>query len=261
MYHLQLPQDVRDWESDRINGSAFLARKAVLLANSWPTLAQSIAMLRPSMVPIVNAMKEFDERVKDGFDSETVKAELIHSLDYEAERCVNLAVDSIFNQYQTQQYQSPSKDFVIGTFSRSSTLKLILERLLQSVKDINDAQASSIRIVCSKSTPGDEGELMANDIPNACCLADNTFQQYVKDGMINIVIVGADCVLSNQLGIVNKIGTRELSQVCKQSNIPIKCFADRWKLWDDKYYPPLEGIFEVVPKELFDSIIVPSASA
>ena len=101
---------------------------------------------------------------------------------------------------------------------------------------------------------------MANDVPNSTCVSDTTFCQLVKQGKIHLVIIGADCILSNQMGIVNKIGTAALAQVCKLSHVPIKCFSDRWKVWDDIYAPPLEDIFEVVPQELLDSVVVPLES-
>lgn len=60
------------------------------------------------------------------------------------------------------------------------------------------------------------------------------------------------------MGIVNKIGTKQLAQVCNLSHVKIKCFADRWKYWDDIYPPPLEEIFEVIPRELLDDVVVSS---
>ena len=56
---------------------------------------------------------------------------------------------------------------------------------------------------------------------------------------------------------VNKIGTAQLAFICKQAGVPIISSADRWKLWSDVYCPPLEDIFEVIPSELFDHVLVP----
>lgn len=81
--YLDLPDEVRTWGTDRINGAASLARQAVSLAAAYsdetcssgdetvaspdvlnqikknqPSMALSIAMLRPTMVPIVNVMKK-----------------------------------------------------------------------------------------------------------------------------------------------------------------------------------------------------------
>lgn len=264
--------DVRVWESDRVNGAAYLAKEAVSLAathyraadsqvagevTKQPNIAQSISMLRPSMVPIVNAMKEFDRRIQKNLQPDVVKADILQSLESEAERCVDLAVETILNDYKAWQTTATSSEFVVGTFSRSSTLKLILGRVLWSSPPLSNKQPTTIRVVCSQSTPGDEGELMARDIPNATCLTDSTFQNYVSEGKIDLVIVGADCIFSNGMGVVNKVGTSLLAQVCKSAHVPIKCFADRWKEWDDIYSPPLEEIFEIVPEELLDCAVVP----
>ena len=261
-----------------MNGAAYLARKAIELAvgapllstysqfeannlcNSHPnTMAKSIAILRPSMVPIVNLMNEFDKRLIESLETSeigTIQIDLLKALDLEVEECINLAVETILKDYESWHSTASSNEFVIGTFSRSSTLVSILKRVLQSMQ--NAFTDTSIRVVCSQSTPGDEGELMANDIPGATCLSDKQFEEHVREGKIDMVIIGADCILSNDLGIVNKIGTKQLARVCNASDVKIKCFADRWKCWDDIYPPPLEEIFEVVPRELLDDVIVPS---
>ena len=261
------------WEQDRVNGAAYLAGQAVTLAavdrkntahdfdepkaaNESPNIALSIAMLRPSMVPIVNVMKEFDRRTMElNQKYDKVRDDLICSLDEEIGRCVDLGVETILKKYKQQSNQSLSlaSSFVIGTFSRSSTMKNILGRVLQTTSE----QSKRIEVVCSQSTPGDEGELMAADISDAKCLPDESFKQQIEQGKVNLVLVGADCILKNGKGVVNKVGTAELAACCKQFNVPIICCADRWKCWDDDYSPGLEDIFEVVPAELLDHVLIP----
>ncbi|KAL7538249.1 hypothetical protein ACHAXR_008421 [Thalassiosira sp. AJA248-18] len=272
--HLELAKEIRDWEKDRVNGAAFLARQAVTLAaaahtssdsndhehaddsKNKPSTSLSIAMLRPSMIPIVNVMNEFDRRMqlKEGIDK--VRDDLLHSFDEEVGKCVDLGVEHIqryYNEWQLGSSITADSKFVIGTFSRSSTLKLILERILQVLE-----QTKLVKVVCSQSTPGDEGELMASDIPDAKWLPDESFKQQIQQGNINLVLVGADCVLPEGKGVVNKVGTASLANCCKQSNVPIICCTDRWKLWDDEYPPGLEDIFELVSSNLFDHVLVPS---
>lgn len=244
-----------------------MARRAIDLVNvnasslsthsELNTMAKSIALLRPSMVPIVNVMNEFDKRIVENSESEigTVQ-DLLRALDLEAEKCINLAVETIVKDYKSWCSAATSNQFVICTFSRSSTLRLILEQVLQLLQ--NTFANTSIRVVCSQSTPGDEGQLMANDISGATCLSDIIFHQHIQEGEINMVIIGADCILSNDVGIVNKIGTKQLAQVCNLSHVKIKCFAGWWKYWDDICPPPLEEIFEVIPRELLDDVVVSS---
>lgn len=253
------------WATDRVNGAAYLTRKAVVIAAahidkgttiSQLKVTQSIATLRPTMVPIVNAMNEFDIRLSDTSQTEAASAiecDILQSLDLELERCVSLAVKNILMDYDTWKSTPSGEAFVIGTFSRSSTLKSILKRVLEYRKN------GGMRVICSQSTPGNEGELMAKDIPNATWLSDTDFQRCVSEGKVNLVIVGADCILSNEMGIVNKVGTHDLAKTCELSATPMKCFADRWKLWDDIYPPPLETIFEVIPRGLLDDVVVPSS--
>jgi len=141
----------------------------------------------------------------------------------------------------------------VGTFSRSSTLKIILQRIIEKT-------SSKLSVICSESTPGDEGRLMATDIPGACCLPDEEFKQQIIEGKLDMVIVGADCILLEGNGVVNKVGTAELAAVCKQANVPIVSFADRWKVWEDCYCPPLEDIFELIPSESFSHVVVPGGA-
>ena len=63
-----------------------------------------IAILRPSMVPIVNAMNEFDRRIMHERDLtiEQVKNELLHQLTDEGNRCVELAYDLVMSMYKTK---------------------------------------------------------------------------------------------------------------------------------------------------------------
>lgn len=268
----KLPKEIRDWEQDRINGAAFIARQAVMLAATYTTMAAaddhnakndsnsqanvalSISILRASMVPIVNVMQEYDHcRMHLHQDNDRVKDDLLHSLDEEVGRSVDLGVQTILTYYEEWQPTSSSTDaFVIGTFSRSSTTKRILGRVLQALN-----QTAQVKVLCSQSTPGDEGELMSSDISGATWLPDKSFQQQIEQGKINLVLVGADCILQDGNGAVNKVGTAALASCCKQSHVPIICCADRWKLWHDEFPPGLEDIFEFVPSELLDCVLVP----
>lgn len=62
-----------------------------------PNLPLSIAMLRPSMVPIVNVMQEYDRRIQsttNQAEKDRVKDDLLHSLDEEIGKCVDLGVET-----------------------------------------------------------------------------------------------------------------------------------------------------------------------
>jgi translation initiation factor 2B subunit (eIF-2B alpha/beta/delta family) len=266
----KLPEDIRAWEKDRVNGAAFLARQAVTLASAYtkythnaersdcqPSMARSIAMLRPSMVAIVNAMNEFDRRVQTDPNIDRVGEDLRRSLDGEIGRCVDLGYETILHHYRQWKLTSPHvRGFVIGTFSRSSTTKMILERVLQ-----NQVESSEVKVLCSQSTPGDEGELMAADVPGARCLPDQEFQKWLEDGNIDLVLVGADCILEGGKGVVNKVGTASLATCCERNNVPIICCADRWKVWEDDYPPGLEDIFETFIPANLDHVLVPDCES
>ena len=102
---------------------------------------------------------------------------------------------------------------------------------------------------------------MATDISGASWIPDKALIQRIKEGNINLIIIGADCILQNSQ-FVNKVGTLSLATCCKQSKVPIICFADRWKLWEDVYPPALEDIFELIPSsDIIDSVLIPDKSS
>ena len=263
---IDLPIPIREWEGDRVNGAAHLARLAVSLANSHHdtpicigkhdtiSAALSIAMLRPSMVPIVNAMVAFDTHARrEG--PEAARIATLSSLDSEVKASVDLAVRNVLSYIEKMRSDSPAQ-IVLGTFSRSSTLKSILSQVLDAVGQ----SPVPLTVLCSQSSPGEEGELMANDVAGAECVSDRAFLERIESGAIHLVLIGADSITPRE--IANKVGTRNLAEACRRAGVPVYCCTDRSKLWNDIYPPSLEPIFEIVPIKLIDRhrVLVPERS-
>ncbi|CAB9496946.1 expressed unknown protein [Seminavis robusta] len=255
--HDALPEPVWQWSKDRVNGAAFLARKALELAKQYPSSASTMTMLRPSMVPIVNVLKAFEQQQPA---DDSVAESILVSLKEEGDRSIQLGVDCLTTLYQQQSKQNcaandDSSSFTIGTFSRSSTILKLLQRFLEKREA---RETINIQILCGKSIPGGEGELMAQDLSQAVaaapsavsveCIEDQDMQQRIRDGKVNVVIVGADCVMEDQF--VNKVGTKALAETCQESGTAILCCTDQWKFWSDQFPPPLEDIFECIPRPL-----------
>lgn len=237
-YIESIPSNVREWASDRSNGAATLAKRALRVVRDGGSPA-IMKMMRPSMVPITNILQELESSEQE---KSTLLAELQASLEREADRAIELAVSRITAQIAHHNKNS----FVIGVFSRSSTLLAILKRI--------EELHSHIQIVCSQSTPGDEGFLMAKDLSRATCVTDANMLQRIKNGEIHLILVGCDCVKSEY--VINKIGTSDLAKAA-QGCCPIYCCSDRWKIWEDVFPPPLEPIFEQIPRSFFDEILLP----
>ena len=231
--------NVQEWANDHNNGAATMARNALELVVNQNADPNLIRMFRPSMVAITNAMN----RVIRGESAESV----LQSLGTETTRAMEHAVDSIEPLLQNRSKENP---LVIATFSRSSTLVAVLQRLLHN-------HGESITIVCSKSTPGDEGMLMAQDLGGVPCVDDEEFLNNVRNNKVDLILTGSDCV--TEKSVVNKIGTAKLVEAAKESTkCKVYCCTDRWKQWDDIFPPPLEDIFEAVPLEFFDKILMPT---
>lgn len=106
--------------------------------------ARQIAMLRPSVVPIVNVMQNI--LVANGKESLTME-----SFNKDLQDCVELGQATIRDLLT--KYKKGDRLLQIATHSRSGTLAKILHPFVPSCD-----------IVCSQSTPGNEGELMAQDL-------------------------------------------------------------------------------------------------
>jgi 8-oxo-dGTP pyrophosphatase MutT (NUDIX family) len=233
----ELPVAVRDWASDRVHGAATLARQAVELVATRQADPSVLKMLRPSMVAITNVLQTLEQGVMTPQDA-------LESLEREGQRAVDLAVERVASRIRLHEKQRP---FTIALFSRSSTLLSIMRRVLKE---------HQVHVVCSQSTPGDEGLLMAQDLGSVPCFPDETLIQKVTKGEIDLVLVGCDCVMEHQ--VFNKVGTAALARAAKESsNCQILCCSDRRKIWDDIFPPPLEPIFETILRSLFDEIVIP----
>jgi 8-oxo-dGTP pyrophosphatase MutT (NUDIX family)/translation initiation factor 2B subunit (eIF-2B alpha/beta/delta family) len=238
-YLPSLQAEVDEWASDHVSGAATMARKAVELVVTHHADPKQIKMFRPGMVAITNAMNSLETMSP---------ASVLESLEWKAERAIQYAVQAIQPLLVGKSKEDP---FMIATFSRSSTLLAVLKRLLQVQKDSGEC----INIVCAKSTPGDEGELMAQDL-NVPCIEDTVMLERIRSGNIDLLLTGSDCTMAD--AVVNKIGTTEMARAAAESpKTNVFCCTDQWKNWDDIFPPPLEEIFERVPIELFDRILMP----
>ena len=237
--YLDLPPPIRAWQADRVNGAATLAKQAVNLAIEYPGVAQYIPILRPTMVPIANAVHAV---IKYNQNASSV----LQSLQEEAERCIQQSATAL------EAVIATTEEPVIATFSRSSTILKIIQTVLE--------KHPNTKVICAKSIPGGEGELMAQDFGiNAVCVEDEKLEKMLKSGtQVNAFVVGADCILP-ETAVVNKVGTERMAKAAREGGVPSFCCSDRYKVWDDIFPPPLEEIFEVIPCDAFDQILVPEA--
>jgi translation initiation factor 2B subunit (eIF-2B alpha/beta/delta family)/8-oxo-dGTP pyrophosphatase MutT (NUDIX family) len=240
---MSIPERVREWANDQENGASVMTRNAIQLLqkdmeNDAQTrlLAQKISMLRPSMVPIVNVMREIIENGKDAVTMEAFQQQ-------EVQRCVDLGIQTL----EALMYSKNKKQITIATISNSGTLAQILQPF-----------ANNCRILCGQSTTAgsNEGELMANDL-NFEWVPDAELQRLLSSSTnIDLLLVGSDYILPDTM--VNKVGTRPLCLAAKEGKVPVYCCADRWKVWEDAFGPPMErDMFELVPLELITKVLMP----
>ncbi|GKY96718.1 hypothetical protein MPSEU_000631300 [Mayamaea pseudoterrestris] len=255
-YLQAVPDSVRTWASNRRDGAMTMARQAIELLKVHPNAdPKQMKMMRPSMVAITNVLNLYDE-VGDA-------DHVMKMIQEETTKAINLAVDSVvalLQKWHTERHASrgghvdatsQNEEFRIATFSRSSTLATVLNK-------VHEACGSFVRlsVTCSKSFPGGEGELMAEELrlvynEKACAADDDELIHSIQH--YNLILIGCDCVMPN--AIVNKVGSKRLVQAGREHNVPVYCCADGLKIWKDEFPPPLEAIFEIIPIGLVDNVV------
>ena len=241
-----VPETIQAWRQDRENGASTLTVQALQLLQSAKDEAEQVQwaeqmrMMRPTMVAITNALNRV-------IDNQATPSLVMQQMKEETDWLVHYGCTVVLQKAQ-QSVKEGSTPFRIATFSRSSTIVAILNQVQKESTD----QEVPIDIVCAESNPGGEGAFMAKDV-NATCIADEELQQRIRQDGIDLVLVGADCLVSDKL-VVNKVKTRVLAEVCAEYQVPIWCFTDSFKIWDDCFPPPLEDIFECIDRPLLQVI-------
>ena len=252
-----IPKSVYEWADDRENGASVMIQNALKLLKDphlsdrqRQKMAQFMRMARPSMVPIVNVMQQILDQDATLSSIERVETELVDALD----NSVTLAqVELRKLMSDKEQSSQDSATFTIATISRSGTLRRVLEPFV-----------NSCTILCSQSTPGDEGRLMATDLgESVICMEDGDLLNEISKSKVDVVLIGADCIFNCKTEgrvIVNKVGTRQLCQISQQEDsnkTSVICCTDRFKIWDDIFPPPLElDLFEEIPEGLVSKILL-----
>jgi translation initiation factor 2B subunit (eIF-2B alpha/beta/delta family) len=271
-----IPPEIEQWRNDRISGANTLAQQALQILQSYYENQQSqqqtddyyyywvqqMRMMRPTMIVIANVLN----RLLLEEPSPPSPSTVLQQMKDESTRLVQHVSTALWAMIQNKTKpssslsSSSSQKIVIGTFSRSSTVTAVLHKLLLLISQEQPQQPHNpwdIHIVCAKSTPGDEGVFMAQDLnthnktSTATCVEDDVFHELVRHKEIDLVLIGADCFVTgkdsknnpnesndNQIDpqqreqeqmIVNKIGTRTVAELCVASNIPIWCLVDSFK--------------------------------
>jgi ribose 1,5-bisphosphate isomerase len=255
----------REWASDRESGANAMARNALRILSQFEHprqrdemrhFADCMLMMRPSMVAITNALMRFKTLVSTSVDAmsdgEHPAATVSKELERETDQAVQRAVEVLRSTIKPR-CRDPSDSTHVVVFSRSSTLVSILQQL-------GAAEESKLVVTCSRSTPGDEGAIMAQDLTNEKIQAHVVDDAELLDPSwwlehrVDAVLVGSDCILA-QAVVYNKVGTKALAEAANQAGAPVVCCGDAFKAWDDSFPPPVEDIFEPVPRGLLQHVV------
>lgn len=118
-----------------------------------------------------------------------------------------LASSSLNIAKKLKQLVNP-KD-IIATFSNSKTIQEVLNILKYK------------NIIVFESTPGGEGkELVKNVLGNPLLVSDQEGLDMISMGEIKSIIISCDSYIP-YIGIINKVGTKELVNHASQFNLPV----------------------------------------
>jgi 8-oxo-dGTP pyrophosphatase MutT (NUDIX family)/translation initiation factor 2B subunit (eIF-2B alpha/beta/delta family) len=251
-------------------------------------------MMRPSMVAITNALQPIIQgKMQAQHVLESLDTCQEQSINYAVSNILSLCRDL---RRQQQQERRPLRIATHSRSSRLLAIlqRVLMVRDEDEIDEIDDTDSNNDKIpliirpiFCGESTPGNEGELLARDlnnsvslfgsvrsatgttIPVATCVDDATLYDMIamRNSGVDLLLVGADCIYQD--AIINKVGTKRLAEAAANAAVAmaiastgssrchVVCCADRFKLWDDIFPPPLEDIFESVPMVLPDLVLVP----
>ncbi len=135
-------------------------------------------------------------------------------------------------------------DSIIFTHCRSSTVTGILKEAKK--------QKKKFEVICTETRPKFQGrstakELLKAKIPTTM-VVDSAISTYIKEA--DMAMVGSD-LINSQMGLVNKIGTYQLSLACKRMNVPFFSATLIAKFDPETIFGITEEIEERNPKEVW----------
>ncbi|MBW2467628.1 MAG: translation initiation factor eIF-2B [Deltaproteobacteria bacterium] len=233
--------------SDRTSGAAELARRCLEIAaetcqqDNSPSTRELLARLniridqlaqsRPSMAPVANILRIFQEDIK----------ELTHfPLEEAGKQCVNKARQTIEASLKsTQKTAVNASEFIGGnrtvfTHSYSSTILQTFTLLAEN----------EIKVIVSEARPLCEGYRLAEKLSQmkipTTLITDAQTGLFIAEA--DIVLVGADTILPD-FSVMNKAGTYLLALAAHDNNIPLYVCSEKYKqLQPGSITPELEAM-------------------
>jgi S-methyl-5-thioribose-1-phosphate isomerase len=181
--------------------------------------ANKLLKTRPTAIDLYNAIQRImkvinkDESIKENIDNIKKETEL---LKHETlEEC------KLIGEYGNQLIKS---NYRIMTICNAGALATVdYGTALAPIRKAN-SEGKKITVYVSETRPRMQGarltawELYHEDIEHYI-ITDNSAGHFIKQGLVDLVIVGADRIVLNG-DVANKIGTYTLSVLCKENKVP-----------------------------------------
>lgn len=229
-------------------------------------IGADVKAVQPAMAPVSNAIHfvliQVEKALKDGFTVRQLK-EVTNNAARNFINNVKCALKSLAEEGVALIENGQ----IILTYSSSRAVAAILK--LAAVEE------KSFEVIVPESRPMCEGRMLAQDLGSASIsctvIVDGAASVFMKEA--HLVLVGSDRV--SEESVINKVGTRGLALMAKESNIPIYCACETTKFLRSDLLPfsqnemppgeiwakPPENIrirnlyFEEIPLDFFTGII------
>jgi methylthioribose-1-phosphate isomerase len=187
--------------------------------NVLVTAANNLSKTRPTAVDLFNSI----QRIMKNINSKESVNENIASIKKEAETLRWETIDEcrLLGEYGNQLIKNECRIMTICNAGALATVDI--GTALAPLRKAK-SEGKKITVYVNETRPRMQGarltawELYNEDIEHYI-ITDNSAGHIIKNGLIDLVITGADRIVLNG-DVANKIGTYTLSVLCKENNVP-----------------------------------------
>ena len=122
--------------------------------------------------------------------------------------------------------------------------------VIKTIKNAHDI-GKKIKVICTETRPRQQGHMTAEELADygidTTLIVDSAAGYFLKE--VDIAIVGADAITA--VGdLINKVGTRNIAELCYNRSIPLYCAAELYKYDPVTQWGVIEKIEQRDPKEI-----------
>ena len=256
---------VRELETDRVHGAAFLGRRAVELLSETAQASDATDSdtLFSHLLITASKMRRGQPAMANVWN---LPRKLLHIIDVEKNGISVQQLKNLVREHSMKIIEQSAE--AVEEVARTSTMLLSPEGSLLTHSysstvyrslELGFKGRSVSKVYVTESYPGMEGKQFANDLVAlgvpVTLIADSAVTSVIRE--VSLVLVGADSVLRDG-SLVHKTGTRNIALAAKRHGVPMYSLSEISKLSVQDFLgerPDLSELFDVTPAEFVSSYI------